>query len=216
MKPVHKKLVRFSIPFLLCLPLAIMGGMSYRAERQQIANRALLIAIEKNDTAAVIALLAKGADANAQDWPPFAQWVWMNLRNRDGALVNAKDEGGDTPLYSARNVDCMKLLLDRGAQVNHRDRYGQTPLDYAVRDENINMMKLLLDHGALVNAKNSSGHTPLLDAVLYAKADYVKILLARGAQVNIKDNEGHTPLKRAQARQDPVILKLLTQAGAKE
>ena len=52
----------------------------------------------------------------------------------------------------------MKLLLDRGADVNAADNDGQTPLHHASREyEVIDAVTLLLDRGADVNAADNNG-----------------------------------------------------------
>src|SRR5690242_1443895 len=71
----------------------------------------LLAAVRKSDVAGVRALLAKGAD------------------------VNAKSPYGATPLFFAcdrGNLEIVKLLLDRGAEVNVQDTfYNSTALSWA-------------------------------------------------------------------------------------
>ena len=74
------------------------------------------------------------------------------------------------------------------------DKYGRTPLHYAINFDNYENVKLLLDNGADVNAKDNEGKTPLYWAVEMGKYEIVKLLLEHGADVDIKDNDGHTPL----------------------
>jgi ankyrin repeat protein len=65
-----------------------------------------------------------------------------------GADVNYAMMFGRTPLHeAARNGDrdTMKLLLDRGANVNAKDEAGDTPLDCA---EDSEKKDLLRKHGA--------------------------------------------------------------------
>lgn len=54
---------------------------------------------------------------------------------------------------------CAKLLLDRGAKVNARDRHHMTALLYACQAGHTGLAKLLLSVGAEVNAKDVRGWT---------------------------------------------------------
>jgi hypothetical protein len=54
-----------------------------------------------------------------------------------GAPVDARDNGGGTPLHSAASygyAPIIELLLARGAEVNAIDRLGRTPLGIALRE----------------------------------------------------------------------------------
>lgn len=49
-----------------------------------------------------------------------------------GVNINAGDYDRRTPLHlavSAGNVDVIKYLIEKGADVNCKDRWGATPLD---------------------------------------------------------------------------------------
>jgi len=46
-----------------------------------------------------------------------------------GADVNAKGDGGETPLHWVANVEIAKFLVSKGADVNAKDERGGTPLD---------------------------------------------------------------------------------------
>ena len=53
----------------------------------------------------------------------------MNPFFLSGANPNCEDYDCRTPVHSAivkgsRSYECVRLLLDGGADVNHRDRYG--------------------------------------------------------------------------------------------
>ncbi|PMD55239.1 ankyrin, partial [Hyaloscypha bicolor E] len=53
-----------------------------------------------------------------------------------------------TPLYRASmngHVDIVKLLLEKGADVNAADRDGQTPLYRAFANRHVDIVKLLLE-----------------------------------------------------------------------
>ncbi len=57
------------------------------------------------------------------------------------------------------------VLLDYGASLDDRGRYGLTALHYAVRGGKLPLIKLLLERGAQANALDEDGLTPLLASV---------------------------------------------------
>ncbi len=62
--------------------------------------------------------------------------------------IDAKDESGETSLHLAvreGNLIVAKALVDRGADVNAKNKCGKTPLDLAETDD---LVKLLRKHGA--------------------------------------------------------------------
>ena len=104
-----------------------------------------------------------------------------------GAIVNAKDKAGRTPLYAAvkyGSKDIAGLLLTKGADVNSRGEYGYTPLHNA-RTKHV--AELLLERGADIHAKTDSGFTPLHTAADEGRKKIVVLLLARGADVNARN-----------------------------
>ena len=67
-----------------------------------------------------------------------------------GADVNAKDDGGWSPLHSASTLGHKKiaeLLIDKGADVNVKNDFGQPPLDWAVVYGHTEIADLLRKHG---------------------------------------------------------------------
>ena len=94
------------------------------------------------------------------------------------------------------NFDGVKTLIDAGADVNAKDKDGETPLCYQT---NVKVVKALIDAGADVNAKDKDGKTPLMKAILLSNVDVVKTLIDAGADVNAKDKDGKTALEMAES-----------------
>jgi len=76
------------------------------------------------------------------------------------------------------------LLLSKGANINIKDRYGQTALMAATWVEHDFVVKLLLDRRAHVNAKNHWGNTALDIAIMKNNLNIVKLLRGGGAEEN--------------------------------
>ena len=82
----------------------------------------------------------------------------------DSADLNALDsQFGITPLgWAALNgqTEAAKLLIEKGADVNARNRDGATPLHSATFLGRIETVKLLLEKGADTTLRNNDGSTP--------------------------------------------------------
>eukprot|EP00798_Chlamydomonas_sp_ICE-L_P001802 gene1802-biopygen14623 len=115
-----------------------------------------------------------------------------------GANVNSTVSGThNTPLHiSALNgyVECIKALLDSGAEVDKPNIEGSTPLHAAASEGHEECIKALLDSGAEVDKTNKHGRTPLHQAALNEHVECIKVLLDSGGEVNRKTSRGNTPL----------------------
>src|SRR5262249_16983619 len=78
---------------------------------------------------------------------------------RAGADANSANPGGETALMTASRTgkpDAIKLLLDRGANINAKESVrGQTALMWAVTENHPDAVKLLLSRGADINAQTN-------------------------------------------------------------
>lgn len=94
--------------------------------------------------------------------------------NLDEQLLSAAAKG---------NVEAVKALLDKGADVNAKSPYGVTPLWLSARRGHTAVVKLLLERGADPNAReNVNRSTPLGWAAWKGHVEVVKLLLDRGAE----------------------------------
>jgi uncharacterized protein len=70
-------------------------------------------------------------------------------------------------LFSASDGNCIAMateLLDHGASVDARDRFGARALSHAARFGHLQMVDLLLTRDAPINARNLAGATALFFA----------------------------------------------------
>jgi ankyrin repeat protein len=113
-----------------------------------------------------------------------------------------------------RNIDILKLLVEKGANVNAKDKKGGTPLHDAARFNTLEVVKFLVEKGAVVNAETAHKYTPLYMSVMNTYDDSIApYLIEKGADVNIQNADGFTPLIQAISF-NPEIVKLLIEKGA--
>ena len=94
-----------------------------------------------------------------------------------------------------KNIDIIKLLLDKGAEVNYKNEKGITSIRAALGQQSPEIIQLLLDHGANVNARDINGATPLMDAAATCENPKIfEILLNAGADPEMKDYKNNTAL----------------------
>jgi len=134
---------------------------------------------------------------------------------RTAADANARVETGDPLLLVAAgvgSVDALKLLLDRGADVNATNAFGATALIWAAADAA--KVRLLVDKGADVNAAAKTGRTAAFIAAMSApSADIVRLLASKGADLKRLDVFGNTMLNAAAVGNDVDTIRLLVEAG---
>src|SRR3990167_4753558 len=153
-------------------------------------NEDLLKAAENGNLVGVEAALDAGADVNnaTEGW-------------RITALIVAAVSG---------HTDIVRLLLDRGANINHDNNLGATALIVAAENGHTDTVILLLDKGADINHATDYGSTVLVYAARSGLTDIVQLLLGRGMNLNQTNSGGFTPIMVAaqQGRTDTVRLFL--------
>jgi ankyrin repeat protein len=78
----------------------------------------------------------------------------------------------------------VRLLLDRGADVNARSNGGGTPLHDAAAAATPELVELLLARGADANALTKDGHTALMYAEEYENAAAATVLRGRAQPIS--------------------------------
>jgi len=211
---------------------------------------ALMWAAEQGHASVVALLLEHGADLRIQSTaltPPGRRGLGFASSNVVfGASGRAKPKnptkGGLTALLLAvreGSLDCVRILVEKGADVNQTAVDGSTPLLVAVQNGQYAVARFLLEHGADPKQANAKGWTPLYLAVKSRNQestaipgpatdgalDCIRALLDHGADPNARiqaDTEVHqgmtalwlreagaTPLLRAALSGDLTVIRLL-------
>ena len=144
----------------------------------------------------------------------------IKLALNNGADLYMTDEEDKTPLMLAvsnnENIEATKILIEAGADVNAKNKYGTTALMCTKKPK---VIGTLIQAGADVNAQNIYGETALM--LCNDSVEAIKALISAGADLNIKTREGSTALNLAVAdySQNPKFellenIKTLLMAGA--
>lgn len=151
----------------------------------------------------VKALLDHGADPNA---------LIENTPSRFGFQV-FKHKVNETPLWLAAfacEPEIMRLLADRGADINLRPESGVSVLmiaagvsrfrsEYIVPEERaLETVKMALELGADVNETDPEGNTALHGAAFIRSPRIVQFLADNGADVNAWNEKGQSPIHVAE------------------
>lgn len=132
-----------------------------------------------------------------------------------GSDIDAVDEKGETALYYAVRgnlLDCVKFLLNAGANPNICNEYARVPLHAAASKEKI--LDALLSHGAEVDFVDGDGETALMIAVRDGNELSVRTLLCHKANVNAVGIWGSTALHCAERIDNPIFHEILLDASA--
>jgi len=126
---------------------------------------------------------------------------------KDPALIKSVDtqsQYGGPPLYTAAVTsytgdertcrDMAAFLIKKGADVNYKDKNGETPLHLVAAYGKVMMAELFIEKGANVNAACTAGWTPLHQASMKGKKEIAALLIKKGALINAEDSSGNTPL----------------------
>ena len=120
-------------------------------------------------------------------------------------------------LFSAADKRCVALarrLLQAGASLQARDRFGANPLSRAAKSGDAEIVELFLENGAAVDARDLDGSTALFLAAETGRRSAVQTLVAHGANVNLPGRSGIAPVAAAAFMGDEPLVRLLLDKGA--
>jgi ankyrin repeat protein len=126
---------------------------------------------------------------------------------------------GDTLLTTAAvcgHVALVRLLLDRGAEINQANEYGATALNAAVRRDHEELVSILLTSGADPSRKSHRGQTALMHASSCGQMAVAQLLLRclGGVGLDERTENGRTALWYACFYGHADVVRALLLAGA--
>lgn len=118
----------------------------------------------------------------------------------------------DTCLMEAAGYghkDVVKFWLDKGKDVNFRNKQGWNALMRAAKVGSDDVVSLLIERGANLEDKSKEGKSALLYAVISDKTEVVRLLIDKGAKFDVEDKKCMEALTMAVFWDNKEVLKIL-------
>ena len=181
--------------------LLLQHGANINATEQWQGQNAVIWAAAQSQPQMLELLLQAGGDANSRSIP--------NERDRQISAERRfqwRPAGGFTALaYAAREgcLDCTRLLVEAGADIDTGDVENVTPLNLAIMNFHFDTAKYLIEAGANVDKWSFRGENPVYSAVdmntvphggypdrpstdTTTALDILQLLLEKGANPNLQ------------------------------
>ncbi|KAK3593787.1 hypothetical protein CHS0354_014329, partial [Potamilus streckersoni] len=130
-------------------------------------------------------------------------------------VINKEITKSASPLWCAArlgNFALVQLLVENGADVNHKTSLSSTPLNAACHNSVI-MVKYLIDKGADSSLTDSNGYDLLLNSFVCGSKDVFDYLLSRNMDLSAQDKQGCTLLHKAAEKGNVAMVDRLLKAG---
>jgi ankyrin repeat protein len=209
--------------------LLLLKGADVEA-RDGEGETALFWAVRGGHETVVRLLLENGADVEAKRndgwWRALLRAAWVEYDAVGHQALKAYltvlgieewlDVGEPALFWAAwdGHEAIVRLLLEKGADVEARANNRRTALIGAAGGGHEAVVRLLLEKGADVEARANDGRTALIGAAEGGHEAVLRLLLEKGANVEARDNDGWTALIEAAGGGDEVVMQLLLEKGA--
>lgn len=122
------------------------------------------------------------------------------LTSNKGPHINARNSRGRTPIFAFfDHLECVQMLVDRGADITICDNDGMTLLHAASIENRVDVLKILMESSghALDVLIDNEGDSPLAKAIECKSLACAKLLLDAGAIGDLNGKDGLTLVHRA-------------------
>lgn len=192
----------------------------------------LQIAIESKKNELAKFLISKGAELEHLDKSgntPFnSAVIWENnemayfLLDKNVDYLGANciatascPNPANPPIHNAalRNPEMLRVLLDKGVDINTTNNDGDTALISSVWGDSLACMQLLISRGADLNKQNKRGISALLMACQNQNSSKAELLIKAGCNISQTDFSGMSALHKAAINGDMALILLLMENG---
>lgn len=134
----------------------------------------------------------------------------------EGDFMADENGGARSEIHVAAakgDVKQVISLMVKGWDVNIKDRFGRSPLMYAMRYQQLPTAKWLLEHGGNINQQTKDHSTTLHYTAYQGTPAAVRFLLQHKANPRIPDNEGRTSVHWSMHNPDVKVLDMFLAEG---
>ncbi|XP_034274278.1 ankyrin repeat and SOCS box protein 2 isoform X1 [Pantherophis guttatus] len=183
--------------------------------------------IKEGDETALQNMIQAGKNLgqpNKDGWLPlheaayYGQESCLKLLHRSfPGTIDQRTLQEETALYLATNrgnIDCMRSLLQAGAEPDIANKARETPLYKACERKNSEAVQMLLQYNADVNHRCNRGWTALHEAVARNDLEIIELLVQGGAKVESANCYGISSLFVAAESGHLEALRYLAKCGA--
>ncbi|XP_043923407.1 IQ motif and ankyrin repeat domain-containing protein 1 [Protopterus annectens] len=134
-----------------------------KKREEQLRKKRILEAAFEGDVADILAVLKEVSDADTKNGIGYDDNGKRIRFCTQMNMIECRDANQNTPLSEAASgghPEVIKLLIEKGAEVNSKGAYGRTPLFRAAFGGHISAVEVLLQYGADPRIYADDGNTP--------------------------------------------------------
>lgn len=131
--------------------------------------------------------------------------------------INELDDTKASPLILATlkgNLNVVKMLVEKGANINQRNWQGHSSIQYACSKGWIDIVEYLLVKGVDINVVDNRGDSSLHRLASLGRIEILELVLKYKPNLNSQNSEGNTPLHIACEDDEATTVLALVQHGA--